>query len=335
MQNQNIPWEAISAKLKGEAVAEDLKLIQVWLDSSDENSLILKEIVQVWSVTKTKPEYYQPDMSYNWDKLMEKIKYQPRQNRTYSLFVRIAAAAAVLALVFWAGMTVNDKTSHHSPAISYSKIISPKGNKTHIILPDSSTVWLNSGAEIWYPSNYSANNREVWMKGECYFQVEKDPNHPFLVHGNKLQVKVFGTCFNVKEDETKDLADVTLISGKVKVLDLQNETITDLIPGQQLIYAKGVGRVQQSPNLEASTSWINNILIFKNQPLEDVVHYLSGWYGVDIEFDRSLYSNHKYTFKVKTESLKEVLELITIITPIDYRIEGDQITIKYKQKMKS
>ena len=335
MYNQNIPWEAISAKLKGEAVAEDSKLIEDWLESSAENNLVLDEIVHVWSITRNKPEFYQPDMSYNWDKLMEKINYQPPQRKSLSLFVRLTAAAAVLALVFWAGMIVNEKSISGPTAISYSKIISPKGNKTHVILPDSSTVWLNSGAEILYPSNYSAKNREIWMKGECYFQVEKDPEHPFLVHGKKIQIKVFGTSFNVKEDDSRDLSDVTLVTGKVKVLDLQNEPITDLVPGQHLVYARGEGKVMAAENLEASTSWINNILIFKNQPLEDVVHYLSGWYGVDIKFDRSLYSLHKYTFKVKTESLKEVLELINIITPIDYKIEGDQITIKYKQKMKS
>jgi len=335
MYNQNIPWEAISAKLKGEAVAEDSKLIEDWLESAAENKFVLDEIVHVWSITRNKPEFYQPDMSYNWNKLMEKINSQPQQRKSYSLFIRMAAAAAILSLVFWAGMIVNDKSISGPTNISYSKIISPKGNKTHVILPDSSTVWLNSGAEIRYPSNYSAKNRELWMKGECYFQVEKDADHPFLVHGKKLQIKVFGTSFNVKEDDSRDLSDVTLVTGKVKVLDLQNETITDLIPGQHLVYAKGVGKVMAAENLEASTSWINNILIFKNQPLEDVVHYLSGWYGVYIKFDRSLYSLHKYTFKVKTESLKEVLELINIITPIDYKIEGDRITIKYKQKMKS
>jgi transmembrane sensor len=85
--------------------------------------------------------------------------------------------------------------------------------------------------------------------------------------------------------------------------------------------------------MEALTSWVNNILIFKNQPLNEVVSYLNGWYGVNIKFDQTLYNHHKYTFKVKTESLREVLELITIITPINYTIEGDQITIKYKSKM--
>ena len=333
MENQNIPWEAISAKLKNEVETDDIRQIQEWLDSSPENPMILSEIINIWSITKGQPEYYQPDLTYNWNKLIQKINNRTTRKNSLILLTRIIAAAAVLILVFIAGITLSDRFVSQPGKISYSKIISPKGNKTRIILPDSSSVWLNSGAELWYPSDYSASNREVWMSGECYFQVEKDPSHPFIVHGSKLQLKVFGTSFNLKEDVNKDLTDVTLVTGKVKVLDLQNETISDMVPGQQLIYSKGIAKVRQSENLEASTSWVNNILIFKNQPFSEVVSYLNVWYGVNIKFDRTLYDHHKYTFKVKTESLREVLELITIITPINYTIEGDQITIKYKPKM--
>ncbi|MEI6275609.1 MAG: FecR domain-containing protein [Prolixibacteraceae bacterium] len=333
MENQNIPWEAIAARLKNEALEDEMRQIQEWLDLSPENPVIMSEIMNIWSVTKGQPEYYQPDLTYNWNKLIQKINQQPGRKNSLILLYRLVAAAAVLIVVFIAGITLSDRFVSYSKAITYSKIISPKGNKTQIILPDSSKVWLNSGAELWYPSDYTATNREVWMKGECYFQIEKDPAHPFIVHGSKLQLKVMGTCFNVKEDENLDMTDVTLVNGKVKVLDLNQETISDLIPGQQLVYRKGLSVVKKAENMEALTSWVNNILIFDNEPFSEVVSYLNVWYGVNIKFDRTLYDQHKYTFKVKTESLREVLELITIITPINYTIEGDQITIKYKSKM--
>lgn len=171
------------------------------------------------------------------------------------------------------------------------------------------------------------------MKGECYFQVEKDPAHPLLVHGSKVQLKVFGTTFNVKEEEGADLTEVTLLTGKLSVYKSNNEEIAALLPGQELLYQNGSGMVRQAENPEALTSWINNILIFKNQPFEEVIRYLKGWYGVDIQLDRTLYYRHNYTFKIKTESLREVLELISIITPINYTIEGDLVKIKYQPKM--
>jgi ferric-dicitrate binding protein FerR (iron transport regulator) len=333
MEMQNIPWEAISAKLKNVAGDEEIRQIQEWLDLSQDNPKILSEILNTWAVTRGKPEFYQPDMTYNWNKLIDKISRRSERKNSTSIFLKIAAAAAVLVVVFLAGFALSQRLKTGIQPVFYSKVIAPKGNKTQIVLPDSSKVWLNSGAELWYPSDFSSDNREVWMKGECFFEVRKDPDHPLVVHGTKLHVKVFGTSFNLKEDETKDVANISLISGKVEVLDLQDRPISALAPGEQFVFCNGVGKVQVADNLEALTSWVNNILIFNNQPFGEVVSYLNGWYGVNIRYDHALYSRHKYTFKVKTESLREVLELITIITPISYDIEGDQVTIKYKQKM--
>lgn len=334
MEQQNIPWDAISARLKDEANQEQASQIQEWLDLSPEHRVILAEIMNTWSVTKNTAEFYQPDLSGNWQKLMKKINYRPKQKAIRNVFLRWTAAAAVLALVFLAGMGLGDGFFKPSPKITYTKIIAPEGNKTQIVLPDSTYVWLNSGSELQYASDYSAKNRKVNMKGECFFDVVKDPAHPFVVQGSKFQVRVFGTRFNVNEDADKNTADVTLVSGKVEVFNLDKEPVSELMPGQQLVYNQGIYHLQKAENMEALTAWLNNMLIFDNQPFEEVIHYLEKWYGVKIHLDRTLYYSHNYTFKVKTESLREVLQLISVITPIEYQIEGEQVTIKYQKKMK-
>jgi ferric-dicitrate binding protein FerR (iron transport regulator) len=333
MEKHPIPWEAIAARLNLEADAGQLKQIQNWLDSSADNRLILEEITNTWSLTGSLPEYYQPDMARNWDQLVRKIRYRSNRPNSIRPVFKFMAAAAIAVMVFLAGLTSGELFRSKEKGETFSKVISPKGNKTRVVLPDGSLVWLNSGSELWYSTNYTSEHREVWMKGECYFQVEKDPVHPLLVHGSNVQLKVFGTTFNLREDEGRDLTDVTLLTGKVSVYNTKNEEIAALAPGQELLYQNGTGRIQQAENSEALTSWINNILIFKNQPFEEVIRYLNGWYGVDIHLDRTLYYRHNYTFKIKTESLREVLELISIITPINYTIEGDQVKIKYKPKM--
>lgn len=334
MEPQNIPWEAISAKLKNDVDGEQKKQIQDWLDGSPEHPLILSEIVNTWSLTKNKTEFYQPDMTINWQKLMKRINYQPKQKAIQNIYFRWVAAAAVLLLVFLAGIGLGDGLLKTKTTVSYTKIIAPEGNKTQIVLPDSTYVWLNSGSEIQYPSDYSAQNRVVTMKGECFFDVVKDPEHPFVVSGSKFKVKVYGTRFNVNEHNLKNTADVTLVSGRVQVLNLQDKLISDLKPGQQLVYNDGKYLVQKAENMEALTAWLNNMLIFDNQPFENVIHYLEKWYGVKITLDPSLYYSHNYTFKVKTESMREVLELISMITPIQYLIEGEKISIKYKRRIK-
>lgn len=332
MELQNIPWNAISARLKNEADEEQIKQIQEWLDVSPEHPVILSEIMNTWSVARNKPEFYQPDLSVNWQKLLKLIDYQPKQKFIQNIYFRWAAASAIFVVAFLSGLGLGDRYLNQSAKVYYTRIIAPEGNKTHIVLPDSTHVWLNSGSELLYPSDYTSQNRRVIMKGECFFDVVKDQEHPFIVLVSKLQVKVFGTRFNVHEDEHTEAAEVTLVSGKVQVLNLQNQHISILNPGQQLVYADGKYQVQKAENLEALTAWMNNMLIFNNQPFEEVIHYLEKWYGVKIHLDQSLNYHENYTFKVKTESLREVLELISVITPIEYHIEGEQVTIKYKKR---
>jgi len=332
MELQNIPWDAISARLKDEADLDQNRENEEWLEESSENQSILAEIINTWSITKNKSEFYQPDMAINWIKLMDRIHYQPKISIFHNLYFRWAAAAAIIIIVFLTGLETGNRVLKTNSNISYTKIISPKGNKTQIILPDSSRVWLNSGSELSYSSAYSCENREVYMKGECFFEVAKDASHPFKVHGSRFQVKVFGTRFNVNEDERTDKADVILVSGKVTVLNLHEKVISKLAPGQQLVYSNGSYKIQKAENINAQTAWVNNMLIFDNQPFEEVIHYLEKWYGVKIQLDPNLYHNHYYTFKVKTESLREVLDLISVITPINYKIEGEKVTIKNKKR---
>ena len=332
MDQQNIPWDAISASLKNEADQEQTMQIKNWLEVSSENQSILSEIMNTWALTRKSTKFYQPDLDSNWKRLMNRVQNHPTQKWIENRYFRWSAAAAILALVFLTGIGLGDGFLRWSSGVSYTKIIAPEGNKTQVVLPDSTYVWLNSGSEIQYSSEYTAQNRKVAMKGECFFDVMKDPDHPFIVKTSNIQVKVFGTRFNVNEDAESNHADVTLVSGKVQILNMDNVAISELNPGQQFVFNNGNSHVQLAENMEALTAWLNNMLIFENQPFEEVIHYLEKWYGVKIQMDPSLYYSHNYTFKVKTESLREVMELISVITPIEYHIEGEKVTIKYKKK---
>jgi len=328
------PWDAIAARLKNEASTEQLLQIEEWLELSPENPAIFSEIMNTWSLTKYKTEFYEPDKSINWEKLMKRIGHSQSRRIELNTWYRWIVAASIIVVVFLAGLGLGEGFFKRSGSIQLVRIISPEGSKTQIVLPDSTHVWLNSGAELQYTSDFTAQNRQVTMKGECFFAVTKDPGHPFIVNGTELRIKVYGTQFNVNEDRFTKGTDVTLISGKVEVYSQNDKLLSKLIPGEQLVYTNGLSQVLKTKDSEAVASWINNMLIFNNQPFEEVIHYLEKWYGVTITLDRTLYYNYNYTFKVKTESLHEVLDLISFITPIEYRIEGEKVTIKYQKHMK-
>lgn len=324
--DQNIPWDAISAQLKNEATLIQKQQIQEWLDLSPENSVILSEIVNTWSVSKSSQEFYQPNLSENWEKLVKRIN----RAKARTLYVKWIAAAVLLGVVFLAGVGYH-RFWPDSPTESYTQIIAPQGRKTQVILPDSTLVWLNSGAELKYPTTYSSENRNLQMKGECFFDVKKDARHPLLVRGSHFNIKVIGTRFNVNDQDAGKVLNVILVSGEIQVLNMDKRPIIKLTPGQQLSLKNGKAQVFPAQNIEAQTAWLNDMLVFEDQPFEEVISCLEKWYNVKINLDHGLYYKHNYTFKVKTESLREVLGLISVITPISYRIEGNQVTIYAKK----
>ena len=334
MELLNTPWEAIAARLKGEATDKQLLEIKEWLDDSPENPEILSEILNIWSLTKHSIRFYNPDGEINWAKLMKRIGHAKERKVQLHKYYRWLAAASVLILVFIAGIVWRDgifKQKHHASLI---KITAPAGSKTRVVLPDSTHIWLNSGSELEYPGDFDTQNRHVIMKGECFFDVSKDPQHPFLIDGTRFRVKVFGTRVNINEAAYNNEADVALISGNAEVYDLNNALLSKLNPGLQFIQKGELNHTRKIENAEAVTSWINDILVINNLPFVEVKYYIEKWYGVKIDLEKSLYYNYNYTFKVKTESLREVLDLISFITPIDYKIEGNQVTIKARQNMK-
>ena len=101
------------------------------------------------------------------------------------------------------------------PELVWYEVAAVPDAKTKIVLPDSSTVWLNANARLVYPRSFEDVNRKVSISGEAFFQVRKDKNHPFIVDIGKLQVEVLGTSFNVMTDTYNDEIRISLLEGKV------------------------------------------------------------------------------------------------------------------------
>ena len=116
----------------------------------------------------------------------------------------------------------------------------PLGSQTKVILPDSSVVCLNSGSVLKYdPAFLRKKSREVYLIGEGYFEVQKNPEKPFIVHADDINVKVLGTVFNVRSYPEDSEIEVSLIKGKVNVFSA-SETRDNVIlaSDEQLTYDK-------------------------------------------------------------------------------------------------
>jgi len=202
-------------------------------------------------------------------------------------------------------------------AIPQQQLATRYGNRIHAILPDGSSVWLNSGSTIKYAENLEVDGkREVTLNGEAYFDVKHDTVHPFVVHAGKMNVVVLGTAFNVRAYAGDAYMETTLIRGKVEVINANNPGQNIILyPNEKVTLATRSDVTQKSkltvktapvdslatasaaitlPNEAiAETGWVNNKLIFKKENFNDLAKQLERWYNINIVFD-----DDKYAFTI-------------------------------------
>ena len=235
--------------------------------------------------------------------------------------------AAIICLVFLSGLGAKGLFNRVVDAnVTYIEVMAANKEHKTVILPDGTTVILNSCSSLRYPDKFVADNRLVEMKGEGFFQVSKDEEHPFIVRTTEGDVKVLGTSFNIKSYRDDNLFAVSVRTGKVEVQ--MEETLMRLLPDECLVYNKKNGDItKRKENVEKITSWIQGGLYFNNTPIQSIVSDLERMYCCRIEldpncvFDETLFGEHD------NNSLESVLKSIQYSTGIKYKKEGTRIVL--------
>ncbi len=296
--------------------------VNEWL-KEDGNRKIYQDLADIWQVTGAMPRHFSPDKKAAWEKVKTHIHKPTLKPHHYFLkrVTQIAAAVLIIVLSVWAGTQISDYNE-----VSFSEVTAPKGQKTQVLLPDSSIVILNGGSSIRYNNQFN-KKREVQLNGEGYFNVRKDYSHLFTVNSKEIEVVVYGTEFMVKNYDDDQIIEVGLKRGSVGI-DKNHKEIARLIPGQMASFDKEKNKLNiKNTDIDLLSSWIRNELVFEEQTLPEIVKYLERWYGVEIKLDPRLVDGERLNFKIKTESLRELLALINFLKPIHYEIEGKQVTI--------
>ena len=206
----------------------------------------------------------------------------------------------------------------------------PHGENISLILSDSSIVYLNAGSELKYPAVFDSKKpRNVFLKGEAYFEVMHDPEHAFLVNTAETTTEVLGTKFNVSS-YSNETSEITLFEGKVSVDDSKGH-IEILKPGQQAKYESIENRfVVSNVDAKDAIAWRDGWLIFENKSFETIIPDLERKYNVTIQLEYDLLKEKKFTGRFKNKSIKEVLETIAVARPFTYTIKDKTVIIRSK-----
>ena len=313
--------------LEGKLTEENESILLNWIKANNENKKLFLQEQDF--IIKTIAEKEDEKLVRKWQKLMQRIEPKTTKSKTVILWAASVAAAFIIGALMTTVVikTTNQKTNSFA---QMQNVHTPHGAKTNFQLPDGSMVWLNSGSELSFPSQFD-ETRPVSLTGEAYFEVEKNAK-PFIVSTEFGKVAVQGTSFDVKAFANEGFQ-ATLVEGSVKVKGKNIRDEVTLQPGQQANFSGDkiiVGNVET----ELFTSWKEGKLIFRDEQLPSVAIRLERWYNVKIELagDKRL-TEIRYNGTLEMESFSEVLQLLKITAPIDYTYNEKTRTIKitYKQ----
>lgn len=212
--------------------------------------------------------------------------------------------------------------------ITNNVVVVPYGKTFRMILIDGTSVWLNAGSRLSFPSKFTGDRREVTLVGQGYFEVVKDPEHPFIVNTSHLTTTVLGTSFMVSAYEDNNVAEVALVEGQVEVHTAGTGTI--LKEGFGVAYDIVKDEISEfSVDNDKIVATLNNKFLFKNERLESVMDALKRWYGVNVKFETDISRNLLFYIRTeKYDNIDQVMSLLKQTKNIDYIISDNTLIIK-------
>lgn len=199
------------------------------------------------------------------------------------------------------------------------------GVKGTIVLPDGSEVILNSASTLRTPARFENGKRVVELEGEGYFKVESNPDWPMYVRTSRgVTVKVTGTEFNLSTYSDDAALKLTLVRGKVSLLDEKSETEVVVREKEEVVVgarAQLEKPTRKTADMKLNTSWKDGYLVFDNTPIREVIKKMERWYGVEITVADSRVMNNTFTASFRSESLQQVLTLLDITCGIKSKIK--------------
>lgn len=280
-----------------------------------------------------------------WQNIRERMDEPQRQVRR--LLPWYVAAAVLMLLVastaIWFTMNNVDHSAYHELVakaetgknIFVERINEGKKPET-VSLPDGSSVVLQPGARISYPTCHTGKcHRQVYLSGAAFFEVKRNIE-PFVVYANEMVINVLGTSFMVRAYDEDTLVSVAVKTGKIAIAiqPKENDARVNLSAHQQAILKRSNRALDVLPMNIAATALptVTELysFVFADAPADSVFNLLEKAYGVQINYDKTLMAGCRLTASLDDEPLKEKLKLICQALEANCTIEGDKITVTTK-----
>jgi len=364
----------------GNVTVEEQQQLLAWVNESPDNEqqlFVLKDIYEAGSFANLSAE---AQTEAGWRQLLQTMLRSKPTKPVHQKTIRIDWTGHIrkYAAIFIIGVLLGALAVYFSDSRSSDEtwtivtnqfeIRTEKGERATVLLPDGSKVVLNACSFLSYPADFGEKTRELALTGEGYFDVQTNPDIPFTVKTSGLNIRAFGTVFNVRAYSDEDMIETTLVEGSVSIETQTGTPVVSLKPAQVITIPKELIRANREHeyssrtaneesateqnvamneakhkakeavliekiNLEVYTSWKDNKWVIESESLESLATKIERKYDVTIIIKEESIKNYVFSGTLKNYPLEQILETIRLNAPIQYTVNEKNVIISEDKQL--
>lgn len=322
--------------LKGNLSEDQRQAVTEWYEASPQNQKTLEQLYFTLFVSDRLAVMERINVEKSLKELKERIRAkenaqnQAVESRWKGAYLKkaIIAAAVLVGVIFAGGNTLKHMISSMNQSFM---VYTAQGERTKVILPDGTLVWLNACSQVKYSSSLFSSERKVEMEGEAYFEVKKDKHAPFVVNSCGVSTRVLGTKFNIRANKEEEEVVATLLEGSILIKAPEPKSQeAKMVPNQQMRVNKATGEMELVKVSDSSEAvwWMEGKLHFEKETFANMAAAFEKQYNVNIVFMDEKIKQERFTCDLETkDNIYQILSILRLTNKFDYEIKNRKILI--------
>ena len=338
-------WALIARYLSEEPCSpEERRRVQSWIRADPSRKQLLEELRCILETAEDAPTpAHPPDVDEAWEEMHAEMEDVPndrqsresrppiRSERRVPIWGRVATGLILLFGGLWLVHTLWGLTDQPSaPDTQQTKeIVTKKGERTQVQLVDGSSVTLNAESRLRLSPGFNQSERVVELTGEAYFDVRTDSLRPFIVETEEATVEVRGTAFNLRGYPDDRRVEVAVEEGAVEMRPKRSENKSAELRAGEIgwLADRDTAVTTQVADVSPYVGWTEGWLVFNDTRLPEVAARLERWYAVEVNVEGAPLDTLRLTAKLKSQSMRNVLDVVSASTGIRYRIDRNTVRL--------
>lgn len=354
MENEELDYQLLARYMAGECTSHERRQLEDWASASQKNEAKLKQFRKIWNISEQKEgalgHFF--DANEPWDQLQNRLDREREQvsakqstvsskYRSASIHsmsnkvVRVAAIFLIAGLVgvFAYQNWYQSESKAQKPVLR--EVSTANAQRVNLTLSDGTEVMLNADTRMKFPNRFENNVREVFLKGEAYFDVASNPEKPFVIHSRGSVIRVLGTSFTVSSYQEDQRVRVVVKEGKVSLSggsadSTSQVTLTANEMGRFMLGSQKI-ETRKVRDMQLYFSWREGYLKFREESMSHVAKDLERRYGIEVSFQDSGISDKKLTAFLKSRSIRNVLDVIAMSLDLEYQLKNNKVSFYQKK----